>query len=155
MNRAALLLALSFVILAACNVSKGDGGSNVTINADDGGNVSMNLPFAKANVKLPSGAFDEAHFDMDGVKLMPGATLHGFNVDAGDKGALVHVAFDAPKSPDEVRGYFLDQFKQKGGEATQSGTAIVGKTGDGNQFTIDVQPAAQGSTGTIAIQSKD
>jgi hypothetical protein len=155
MTRSALLAVLPILALAACNVSKGDGGDNVSINADDSGHVSMNLPFAKADMKLPEGALAKGEFDIDGVKMMPGATMHGFNMDAGNKGATIHVGFIAPKSPDEVRAYFLDQFKQKGDEASQSGNAVSGMTKDGDTFLINVEPAAQGSTGTIAIQSKD
>jgi hypothetical protein len=156
MTRFALLLLVPAVSLAACHVSRGDGtGDNVTMSADSSGNVSFNLPFAKGGVKLPASAIESSNFDIDGVKLMPGATMHGFKMDAGNKGATVNLAFNAPTAPDQVRAYFLDQFKQKGVDAAQSGNAITGKTHDGDQFTIDVQPAGQGSTGTIAIQSKD
>lgn len=156
MTRLALLILVPAVALAGCHVSRNDGNSdNVTIKADEDGNVSFNVPFVNGNVKLPEGALQGGNFDIDGVKMIPGATMHGFNVDAGDKGSTVHIAFDAPKTPDEVRSYFVDQFKQKGLSVAQSGTAIDGKTHDGDTFKIDVQPAAQGSTGTIAIQSKD
>ncbi|MBV9527449.1 hypothetical protein [Sphingomonas sp.] len=156
MIRFALLLLVPAVSLAACNVSRGDGDAeNVTMKADASGNVSFNLPFAKGDVKLPEGAIRSSDFDIDGVKLMPGATMHGFNMNAGNHGATVHLAFEAPGAPQQVRAYFLDQFKQKGVEATQSGDAISGRTRDGDQFTIDVQPVGQGSSGTIAIQSKD
>lgn len=154
MPRLTFVLLVPAIGLAACNVSKGSGGDNVSIKADDSGQVSLNLPFAKANVKLPASAIHSGQFDIDGVKMMPGATMHGFNMDAGDKGATIHLGFDAPASPDQVRTYFLDQFKQKGDQAALSGTAISGKTNDGDSFVIDVVPAPQGSTGTIAIQSK-
>jgi hypothetical protein len=154
MTRFALLAIVPTLSLAACNVSKGDGGDNVSIKADDSGRVSMNLPFAKADVKLPEGALAKGQFDIDGVKMIPGATMHGFNMDAGNKGATINVGFNAPKSPDEVRAYFLDEFKQKGDEASQAGNTVSGKTKDGDTFVINVEPAAQGSTGTIAIQSK-
>jgi len=155
MSRFALLLILPAVSLAGCNVSKGSGGDNVSMSTDDNGQISMNLPFAKANVKLPASVLHKGEFDIDGVKLMPGSTMHGFNMDAGDKGATIHVGFDAPKSPDEVRAYFLDQFKQKGDEASQSGNTVSGKTKEGDTFVIAVEPSGQAATGTIAIQSKD
>ena len=144
------------VLLAACHVhGEGNDASNVAISADENGQVSFNMPFASGKVKIPEGAFHNGQFDIDGVKMIPGGTIHGFSMDAGDKGALVHLAFNAPKSPDEVRAYFLDQFKAKGDEASQNGTAISGKTKDGDTFLIDVQPADGGSQGTIAVQSKD
>lgn len=156
MTRRSLLLLVPALSLAACHVSKNDGNDgNVTMKADSSGNVSFNLPFAKGDVKLPEGAVQSGNFDIDGVKMIPGGQVHGFSLDSGDKGSTVHLAFDAPKTPDEVRSYFLDQFKQKGVQAAQSGNAIAGKTSDGSAFTIDTEPSAQGSTGTISIQSKD
>ena len=156
MTRSVLLLLVPAVLLAACHVSRNNGDSdNVAMKADDNGNVSFNFPFAKGDVKLPAGAIQESNFDIDGVRLMPGATMHGFNMNAGKNGATVNLAFNAPSAPDQVRAYFLDQFKQKGVDAAQSGDAITGRTHDGDQFMIDVKPAGQGSTGTIAIQSKD
>ncbi len=64
MRRFALLLILPAVSLAGCNVSKGSGGDNVSMSTDDNGQISMNLPFAKANVKLP------------GVRLAQGRVRH-------------------------------------------------------------------------------
>ena len=157
MSRSAfLLLLVPAAALAGCNVSRNDGNSdNVSIKADGNGSVSFDVPFVNGKVKLPEDAIKSSNFDIDGVKMMPGATMTGFNVNAGDKGSTVHMSFKAPKTPDEVRAYFLDQFKQKGVNAAQSGNAVNGKTDDGDRFAIDVQPAAQGSTGTIAIESKD
>ena len=156
MTRYAFLLLISAAGLAACHVSKNDGNSDaVTMKGDDSGNVSFNLPFVKGSVKLPEDAIKSGDFDIDGVKMIPGGTIHGFNVNAGDKGSTVHLGFDAPRSPDEVRGYFLDQFKQKSVQAAQSGNAVNGKTSDGDTFAIDVEPASQGSTGTITILSKE
>lgn len=154
MNRSVLILLLA---VSACHVSKGnvDSDENVSIKASDNGQVSFNLPFAKGDVQLPHGVFENGQMDIDGVKMIPGGTLHGFNVDAKDGGATVHLSFDAPKPPDAVRAYFLDQFRNRGDEASQSGNAIVGKTKDGDAFTINVEPAGEGSTGSVAIQSKD
>ena len=154
MTRALLILILA---ISACRASTNnlDGDENVSIKANDNGQMSFTLPFAKGEVQVPHGSFENGQMDIDGVKMIPGGTLHGFNVDAGDGGSTVHLSFDAPRSPDEVRGYFLSQFKMKGDEASQSGNAIVGRTKDGDTFTIQVEPAAQGSTGNVAIRSKD
>lgn len=156
MKRTAMLLSVS--LLAGCNVepkNPANSDERVTINADESGQVEFNLPFASGSVKLPQGSLSEADFDIDGVKMVPGATVTGFNVDAGDKGGTVNFAFKAPGSPDEVRSYFVDQFKQKGVEATTAGTSVSGKTKDGDPFTIRVEPTAQGSQGTITIQTND
>src|SRR4029078_5141866 len=156
MKLAALLITLPLV--AACDVhakKPADHDENVSINAGESGQVSVNLRFANAQVKLPEGTMENAKFDIDGVKLMPGATMTGFNLNAGDKGATVHFSSKARASPDAVRAYFADEFKKQGVEAATSGTGVTGRSKEGDAFVIDVQPAAQGSTGTIAVQSKD
>lgn len=153
-----LVLLVLVPLVAGCNVdtkNPANGDENVTINATENGQVTFNLPFASGQVKLPEGMMKDGEFDIDGVKMIPGGTMSGFNVDAGDKGATVHLAFKAPASPDKVRAYFLDQFKEKGVEASATGTAVSGTTKDGDPFVINVEGAGQGSTGTITIQSKD
>lgn len=144
-------------LLAGCNVhSKSPAGDeNVSIKADENGQVSFNVPFASGQVKLPEGAMKSGDFDIDGVKMIPGGTITGFNLDAGHQGGTVHFAFNAPASPENVRAYFADEFKRKGVEAAVAGTSVSGKTKDGDRFVISVEPAPQGSQGTITIQSKD
>jgi hypothetical protein len=65
------------------------------------------------------------------------------------------MTFTAPASPDEVRSYFLDQFRKQGAEVALAGDAVTGKSKDGSPFTISVGPAASGSQGKIVIQDKD
>ncbi|HEV2595882.1 MAG TPA: hypothetical protein VGU01_11835 [Sphingomicrobium sp.] len=150
-------LLLFVVPLGGCNVARHEtaGDANVSIHAANNGQVSFDLPFAKGEVKLPQGTFANGHFDIDGVKMIPGGSIHGFTMNAGDKGGTVQLAFNSQESPEAVRAYFLDQFKQKGDEAALAGNAISGKTRKGDSFLITVEPTAAGSTGTIAIQSKD
>ena len=82
---------------------------------DGNGSVSFDLPFAKGQVKLQTGMMSNADFDIDGVKMIPGGKITGFNVDAGgDKDAVVNLKFTAPGTPAEVQKYFLDQFADKG-----------------------------------------
>jgi hypothetical protein len=157
MNRALALL-LVVPLVAGCEIhskNPASGDAQVKIDADESGNVSFNLPFMNGNVKLPESAMRNAEFDIDGVKMIPGGTITGFNVDAADKGATVNIGFKAPASADEVRSYFLDQFKQKGVEAALAGDAISGKSKDGDAFVIRIAQVGQGSQGTIALQSKD
>jgi hypothetical protein len=155
-NRSALFLLVP--LLAGCNVHSkhsADDDQNVTINADESGHVAFNLPFMQGQVKLPTGMMHNGNFDIDGVKLMPGSSVTGFSLDAHHEGATVNMTFNAPASPDEVRSYFVDQFKQKGVEASLAGDAVTGKSKDGSAFVIQVSPAASGSSGKIQIQSKD
>jgi len=93
--------------------------------------------------------------DIDGVKMMPGSAITGFSVFAGDEGSTVNMAFNAPAAPDEVRSYYVDQFKKQGVDAVLAGNSITGKSKDGGDFTIDVSPAAKGSQGKIVIHDKD
>jgi hypothetical protein len=65
------------------------------------------------------------------------------------------MSFTAPAAPDQVRAYFVDQFKKQGVEAALSGDSVSGKSKDGSPFTIQVSPASNGSQGKIVIQSKD
>ena len=157
MTRTALLLA-GAATLAACNVhhkNPADGDENVMIKADENGQVTFNVPFASGQVKLPEGMMKNGEVDIDGVKMIPGGTMTGFNVNAGDKGSLVTMSFKAPAKADDVRAYFVDQFKAKGVDAAVAGDTVTGKTSDGDSFVISVQAAGDGSTGTIRVQDDD
>ena len=156
MNRSVLLMPVA--LLAGCNVhsnNPSNADENVTIRADEGGNVAFNLPFVRGQVKVPSGFMHKGDFDIDGVKLMPGSSVTGFSVFAKDKGSTVNMAFTAPASPDAVRSYFVDAFKKQGVEAALAGDAVSGKTKDGSPFTIQVGPAGNGSQGKIDIHAND
>jgi hypothetical protein len=156
MNRSALFLALP--LLAGCNVhskNPANGDENVTIQADENGSIAFNLPIAEGKLKVPAGFMHNGNFDIDGVKLPPGSSVTGFSVFARDKGSTVNMSFNAPGSPDQVRSYFVDQFKKQGVEAALAGNAVSGKSKDGNSFTIEVSPGANGSHGKIVIEDKD
>ena len=156
MNRPVFLLGLA--LLGGCNIhskNPADSDENVTITADDGGNVSFNLPFVKGQVQIPNGFMHNGNFDIDGVKLMPGSQVTGFSVFAQNKGSVVNAGFTSPAAPDQVRSYFVDQFKAKGVEASLAGDTVSGKTRDGSPFTIQVASAASGSKGVIVIHAKD
>lgn len=155
MNRSALFLLVP--LLASCNVhsKKPSGDENVTIQADENGNVAFNLPFMRGQVKVPSGFMHNGNFDIDGVKLPPGSSVSGFSVFARDKGSTVNMSFNTPGSPDETRSYFLDQFKSKGVEAAAEGNSITGKSKDGSPFVINLASGTNGTEGKIEVQSKD
>jgi hypothetical protein len=156
MKSSALLMLLP--LLAGCNVhskNPANGDENVSVHADDSGHISFNLPIGQGELKLPTTMMHNGNFDIDGVKLPPESSVNGFNLDAHDKGATVDLSFTNPKSPDEVRSYFLDQFKKQGVEAALSGDSVTGKSKDGSPFTIEVSSAAGGSQGKIMVQDKD
>jgi hypothetical protein len=154
MKRSVLLMLV--LPLAGCNVHSKNpaaGDQNVTINADESGHIAFNLPFMQGQVKVPTGFMHNGNFDIDGVKLPAGSSVTGFSVFARDRGSTVNMSFTAAGSPDQLRSYFVDQFKQKGVNAALAGDTVTGKTKDGSQFTIDVTPAPSGSQGKIEIQS--
>jgi hypothetical protein len=156
MRCSALLLLLP--VLAGCNVhskNPANGDDNVSIHADESGHIEFNLPIAEGKLKVPANFMHEGDFDIDGVKLMPGSSVTGFNLDAHDKAATVQMDFKASASADEVRSYYLDQFRKKGVEAALSGDSVQGRTKDGDPFAIHVSPAADGARGRIVIQDKD
>ena len=156
MHRFAFLLALP--LLAGCNVhskNPNDSDDNVSIHADESGNIAFNLPIAQGQVKLPGGFMHNGDFDIGGVKLMPGSQVTGFNLDSHNEVTNVDMSFTAPASPDQVRSYFVEQFSKAGAEARIAGDSVTGKSKDGSPFTIQVSPAANGSTGKIVIQDKD
>jgi hypothetical protein len=155
MKIAVIMIAAAAV--AACNVQpkhdRDQGDDKVTINGGENGKLSFDLPFAKGELKLPEGAMHGGDFDIDGVKMYPGANITGFNVFAKDKGSTVNIAFKAPAPPEKVRSYFLDEFKKKGIEANASGDGVSGTSKDGSAFEIHVQPNGGGSQGSVRIQS--
>ncbi|URD61274.1 hypothetical protein M8312_01805 [Sphingomonas sp. KRR8] len=159
MRLSLLIPGLSLVMVAGCHAqtkNPADGDEKVNIQGDGNGSVSFDLPFAKGQVKLPSGMMHNANFDIDGVKLMPGSKVTGFNVDAGgDKDATVNMKFTAPGNPGEVQKYFLDQFAAKGVTARADGSGLAGTGKDGEQFTIGLAPGDGGTAGTIVIHDKN
>ena len=143
-------------LLAGCNVhSKSGDDEKVNVNADASGQIAFDVPFAKGQVKLPSGWMHKGNFDIDGVKLMPGSEVTGFSLNAHDKGATVNMTFTAPAAADAVLSYYVDQFRKKGIDAAVAGDSVTGKSKDGNPFTIQVSPAGSGSKGTIRVEDED
>jgi hypothetical protein len=156
MTRSAFLFLLP--LLAGCNIhskNPANSGDDVTIHADEGGHIAFNLPIAEGQVKIPSGFLHEGDIDIDGVKLMPGSKVTGFNLDSHSGVSNVDMSFTAPVSPDEVRSYYVDQFKRQGVEAALAGDAVTGTSKDGSPFTIQVSQTGSGSVGKIVIQDKD
>lgn len=156
MTRSAFLFLLP--LLAGCNIhskNPANSGDDVTIHADEGGHIAFNLPIAEGQVKIPSGFLHEGDIDIDGVKLMPGSKVTGFNLDSHSGVSNVDMSFTAPVSPDEVRSYYVDQFKRQGVEAALAGDAVTGTSKDGSPFTIQVSQTGSGSVGKIVIQDRD
>ena len=146
------------LVLAACDADvKASDANNETVQmkADADGRVAFNLPFAKGEIKLPTGVMSNADFDLDGVKMMPGAKLTGFNVDAGkDQPGKVNFTFTAPASPDEVKNYFVEQFRAKGVQVKMAADALQGRAKDGDTFLMRFAPQGSGTNGTIELNTE-
>lgn len=154
MKHVAVLVLLP--LLAACGGGSNDGNSDhVSIHADENGQVSFNFPFANGNVKMPTSMMRDGHTDIDGVDLMPGSSITGFNLDAAHKTANMTMTFKSPAPPDQVRSYFIDQFRKQGVKASINGDSVTGKSKEGTPFTIQVAAAPGGSQGTLVIHSND
>ncbi len=140
--------------------AKGDKGEDIRITADgDTGKVAVNLPGFDANVRLPKVLLKDSNFDIDGVKLYPGATVSSINVQ-GDKtgvwdGDRVQIIFSAPADPKPVRDWFVKAFAEKAVAAKVSGESLVGKTKDGTPFTMSFAAGKGGTTtGTVILDDK-
>ncbi len=149
---------LPMLALAACGEMGDNANRNATDpviaikrSADDGGNVSINLPGFDANIRVPSGVMGGGKVDISGVSLFPGASVTAVNV--GGQGKGFDMTFDAPADASTVQKWFLDRFAEKGVIATAEGMSLSGTTTEGKPFTIAMSPAASGkSTGTITIE---
>ena len=147
------------LLLAGCDVetrNPAQGDNKVSLNADASGNVAFDFPFAEGRIKLPAGMMENSDFDLDGVKLMPGAKMTGFRVDADNGPAKVDLSFTAPLPPAEARNYFVQQFEEKGVSAAAAGDSISGTSKDGTAFVIRFAGADGGTTnGTIELRPKE
>ena len=155
MNRRSLLLVLT--LLCGCNVhaKHGDSDENVSLSADQNGQVAFNFPFAKGSIKLPASMMHNGKIDIDGVQLPPGTSTTGFHMDSANHQTLVVMNFTNPQTPDQLRSYFVDAFGKKGLEAKVEGNSVVGRSRDGDPFTIAISPGPSGSQGQIVIHSND
>lgn len=156
MARLAFLIVLP--LLAGCNVhskNPAHDDDNVSMSADQNGQVAFNFPFAKGSIKLPASMMHNGDLDLDGVKMPEGTSTTGFHMNSANDQTLIVMNFTNPQTPDQVRAYFVDAFGKKGMEAKVDGNTVVGKSKDGNPFSIAVSPGPNGSQGQIVIHSKD
>lgn len=182
---APIILAAGLLALAACGKSDDaatatattDADKKISISIDDNpaepargaldleantetGSFELKLPGGvEANIKVPGDLARDAKFDIDGVGLYPGARIGSIKVDAqsgkADHGATVQIGFSAPADAAAVADWYEQQFAQKTVVATRSGETLSGKTGDGNDFTLALVPAAAGAQGILTIIDAD
>lgn len=150
MLRAIVLLGLAGA-LGACDfvVQKAEERATAEIvnAAGDLGNVAMNF-----DLKLPTEFLKNGKVEIAGVPMVAGGTVTGVKIDSGGAGApKVNLSFNAPTSPEQVKSYFIEQFRQQSVEAAQVADAIQGVTKDGSAFTMRFAPAGTGTSGTIEL----
>lgn len=165
MNRIWLTLPLA-AALAACGGGEGEGASisvksgegDASIKTDKDGRVSVKAPGFEGSLKLPKFDLGAENFEIDGLKLYPGSTIANLNVDANrEKGGedTVRVQFDSPAAADQVRDWFREQMQAAGFTIAANGDQISGKTGEGSDFMLKLDPAGDAkSRGTLTILGK-
>ncbi|HXS49298.1 MAG TPA: hypothetical protein VN713_04135 [Sphingomicrobium sp.] len=156
MNRLAFLIVLP--LLAGCNVhskNPANDDENVSLSADQNGQVAFNFPFAKGSIKLPASMMHNGELDLDGVKMPAGTSTTGFHMNSANNETVLVMNFTNPGTPEQVRSYFVDAFAKKGMTAKIDGDSVTGRSKDGSPFTIAVTPAGAGSQGQIVVHSKD
>lgn len=166
--RSSLLVILLAGTMSACG--KSDEGITVNASLDDSsnsavtddvaidrkdGNLSVKIPGVSANVKLPDGLLAKSDFDIDGVKLYPGATVTSMKVNArsGDtQSSVVRIGYAAPAEAAKVRDWFAKAFADKSIAIQRQGEGLAGTTADGDKVTMSFAAAEGGkSTGTIEV----
>lgn len=167
MTRNWLVLPL-MLALAACGDGTGDGNGasisvnsgegNASIKADKDGRVAVKVPGFEGSIKLPKFDLKAENFDVDGLKLYPGSTIANLNVDANrDAGGedTVRVQFEAPAAAGQVRSWFEEQMQTAGFTVAAKDGQFSGKTGEGSDFTLKVDPAGDSkSHGTLTVLGK-
>lgn len=160
------IIAMPLLILSACADNSGEKaekeaatGENLTISADgDGGNVSIKGGGISVSADLPG--LDEidanTDFDIDGVKLYPGAKITSFNLGVdGDrpegKQGVVRFGLSAPAAPATVLNWYSKAFAARGVTTSVKGSVLNGTSKDGDVFSISLTPEGSGSKGEIKI----
>lgn len=133
---------------------QGDNGS-VTAAADKDGKVSVKAPGFEGSIKLPKFNIGAENFEVDGVKLYPGATVASLNIDDrqdGTKSGGVNVTFDAPAEATRVRDWFREQMEAAGFTVTGNRDELTGKTKSGSPYTLKIDSTGDAkSRGTLTV----
>lgn len=133
---------------------QGDNGS-VTAQADKDGKVSVKAPGFEGSIKLPKFSIGAENFEIDGVRLYPGATIASLNIDDrqdGTKSGGVKVTFDAPAEAARVRDWFREQMEGAGFTVTGNRDELTGKTKSGSPYTLKIDGAGDAqSRGTLTV----
>lgn len=151
--RALLLTGLAALLpLAACDRSGGGtsvsikgGDGNVLAEADgDSGQVKLDLPGFQGKFDLPRVKVAADNFDLNGVRLYPGSSIDGIDVNGGTGGGGgggVRVSFTSPASPATVRDWLMTRLNKADFAVTADGNGLIGTTDDRKPFRLEMAPA--------------
>ncbi len=153
---------MAAMLLAACgsagddgtqiSIKGGDNGSDFTAGVGKDGAIAIDTPGFKGSIDLPKIRLDADNFDMNGVKLFPGSTIAGVNVDGGAGKDQVRVTFDSPAAVADVRDWFATRLKSAGFTLAAAGDSLSGTTDEGKAFKLALTPkGTDRSQGTITI----
>jgi hypothetical protein len=139
--------------------AKGDNGGKVEISANSaGGSLRIDGDGVNIDANLPGldGLDINSDFDIDGVKLYPGAKITGININADSgkaegKRSVVRFSLTAPAAPAAVLDWYAKAFAAKGITAAVTGNILNGQTKDGDNFTLTMSPDGTGSKGEFRV----
>ncbi len=180
-NNKALMLIIGIISLSACTKENentdtveedveleilldDDGGSKTSVNiSTDGkasntsiadGKFSLKADGVDINIDLPKALLEKSNRSDD---LYPGSKILGVDINSSNDNsssetkAVVNLKFFAPDEPKKVAQYFANKFKDEGGSASLNGTNVSGKTKDGQDYKLSLNPDGNGSKGVLAI----
>lgn len=142
-DRAALLLPLA--LLAACNGRDEAGAKQQT-------SLKIDTPGFKADVSMPFLNRISDEMEVGGVKLYPGTTIAGVEVNARDtRNDRVTMRFSAPADQAKVTTWFQQQFTNNGFQTRRTPTGFSGNTNDGDWFTLDLKAGGAATEGEFKL----
>lgn len=139
-------------------------GSKTSVNISTDGHVSkasqadgkfsLKADGIDINIDLPKALLDKSNSSDD---LYPGSKILGVDINSTNNNgsssskSVVNMKFFAPAEPKKVAQYFANKFKDEGGSASLNGTSVSGKTQDGQDYKITLNPDGKGSKGVLKI----
>ncbi len=127
-----------------------------TSSSTGDGKFSLKASGVDINIDLPKSVLKKSQQSDD---LYPGSKILGVDINSSSSNnygsskamAVVNLKFFAPDKPKKVAQYFANKYKNDGGSATLSGTNVSGKTKDGQEYKLTLNPDGNGSNGLLVI----
>jgi len=146
---------------ASANAGSSDNtSSSAEVNLDNGnGAVGIKLPGFSANVNMPGLNLNNGNFDIDGLKLYPGAKIGKMNVKAStaesdDGKGTVNLDFEAPVAPNLVHDYYAKGLTDHGYTLDKETTPmkiVADKDGEDSNKHVELLLTSSGATATHGV----